>query len=242
MKGVRKQMAYILDIAVILILILSVWLGYRRGLVRAIITLIGCVLAVWLSSMLSPMIATGVFNTFFREDLQQTVSAQVRGTDVAALESGVRTVLEELPKPIRNFLEAYGFGSPAEIAAKLGERVDGETAVADILMENLVEPVAETMLTAGFFFLVFLLLMIVVRLIASMINRVFHLPVLRQLNGLGGAVIGAVEGCLLVLVVVTLVQLAAYGTGSDAFVTSEDIDSSHLFSIVAENNPVLSGA
>lgn len=235
-------MAYILDIVVILILMLFVWLGYRRGLVRAVITLIGCVLAVWISSMLSPLIASGVFDTFLRDDLQQTVTDQVSGTDAVALEEGIRAVLEDLPKPVQNFLEAYGAGSPAELAASLSGQVDGKTAVADIVMENIVEPVAVTMLTAGIFFLVFMLLMIVVRLIASMINRVFHLPVLRQLNGLGGAVIGVLEGCLMVLVVVTIVQLASYGAGADAWVTSKDIASSHLFSVVAENNPVLPSA
>ena len=46
----------------------------------------------------------------------------------------------------------------------------------------------------------------------------------------------------MVLVVVTIVQLASYGAGADAWVTSKDIASSHLFSVVAENNPVLPSA
>lgn len=47
-------MAYMLDIAVILILLLAVYIGYRRGFVKAVIKLVGCVLAVVIASVASP--------------------------------------------------------------------------------------------------------------------------------------------------------------------------------------------
>ena len=54
-------MAYLLDGAVILIFILFVWVGSRRGLVRSVLRLISCVvslvLALWLGSAKAPMTA-----------------------------------------------------------------------------------------------------------------------------------------------------------------------------------------
>ena len=39
-------MAYILDIAVILIFVLAIFIGYRRGFVKSIIRLVGCQMCI----------------------------------------------------------------------------------------------------------------------------------------------------------------------------------------------------
>ena len=46
-------MAYILDIAVILIFVLAIFIGYRRGFVKSIIRLVGCLLALVIAGTLS---------------------------------------------------------------------------------------------------------------------------------------------------------------------------------------------
>ena len=55
-------MAYILDIAVILIL------GYKRGFVKAAIKLVGCILAVIVAGAASIPLAAGIFDTFAAAD------------------------------------------------------------------------------------------------------------------------------------------------------------------------------
>ena len=80
--------------------------------------------------------------------------------------------------------------------------------------------------------------MIIAHFLANLISKVFRLPLLRQADGLLGALLGAVEGVVLGLVAVTVMQMMAASTTENALISQQDIESTVLVSAVAQINPV----
>ncbi len=232
-------MAYILDGAVILIFILAIFIGYKRGFVKAAIRLVGCILAAVIAGVLSPVIAGGIFDTFASDKLQQTISSGMTTTDASSAAEGIEKALESLPAPVLNALEACGLSSPTQIVENVKDSLNGTAdALAETVVTKVLRPVAVALLQALCFFILFILLMIVVGILAGLVNKVFKLPLLKQMNGGLGAVVGAAEGLVLLFVAVTVVQLAAASSGTDALITQKDIDDSFVVSRMAELNPL----
>ena len=232
-------MAYMLDIAVILILLLAVYIGYRRGFVKAVIKLVGCVLAVVIASVASLPLASGIFDAFAGDKLQEVIASQMTSTDTAAVAAGIEAALDKLPGPVLNALEAYGLGTPEQIIGGVKESLDGSVEdIARSVVEVVIRPVAVALLRTLCFFILFIVLMILVALVANLISRVFTLPILRQMNGGLGAVVGIAEGVVLIFVAVTVLQLIAASSSSEAFITNKDISDTMLVRFVAEHNPL----
>ena len=231
-------MAYMLDIAVILILLLAVYIGYRRGFVKAVIKLVGCVLAVVIASVASLPLASGIFDAFAGDKLQEVIASQMTSTDTAAVAAGIEAALDKLPGPVLNALEAYGLGTPEQIIGGVKESLDGSVEdIARSVVEVVIRPVAVALRTLCFF-LIFLLLILLVALVANLISKVFKLPILRQMDGGLGAIVGVAEGVVLVFVAVTVVQMIAASSSGDAWITNQDIHDTMLVRWVAERNPL----
>ena len=234
-------MAYMLDIAVILILLLAVYIGYRRGFVKAVIKLVGCVLAVVIASVASLPLASGIFDAFAGDKLQEVIASQMTSTDTAAVAAGIEAALDKLPGPVLNALEAYGLGTPEQIIGGVKESLDGSVEdIARSVVEVVIRPVAVALLRTLCFFLIFLLLILLVALVANLISKVFKLPILRQMDGGLGAIVGVAEGVVLVFVAVTVVQLVTASASADAALSAKDVEDSILVGFVADHNPITS--
>src|SRR5699024_2097890 len=98
------------------VVLLAVFIGYRRGFVRSLIQLVGLVAAVIVAAALSTGIASLIFDQFVSEGLTQTVASKIQTTDTAAAAQSVQQALEELPGPVYNALVQY-VGTPEEIVS-----------------------------------------------------------------------------------------------------------------------------
>ena len=144
-----------------------------------------------------------------------------------------------MPAPVLNALEAFGLSSPEQIFDDVKASVDSSAEdIAHSVVQVVIRPVAVALLRILCFFVLFLLLLILVAIAANLISRVFRLPVLRQLDGGLGAVIGVIEGVVLVFVAVTVVQMVAASSSSDALITTQHIQNTTLVRWVAEHNPL----
>lgn len=233
----ENHMAYILDGAVILILIAAVAVGCHRGFFKSLILLVGSLAATVLAGLLSTPLASFTFDTFISGGLQESIAAKIEETGAGSVADGLEAALNELPGPIAHALQAYA-GTPEEIVDTVRDSLSGSASAAETVVTTVIRPVAVALLGFLLFFILFVLLMIVVRLLARLVRQIARLPVLKQADGLLGGVLGLVEGALLVLVAVTVVQLITASAGPDAALTAEDVKDSIIVSRVAEHNPV----
>lgn len=233
-------MAYILDIAVILLFILAIFIGYKRGFIKTILRLVGCILAIVLAFLLSRPIAEGVYDKFLAPIVKEQIVANVPSVDTETLKNELSSAFDQLPGFVVNAL-GNNVGTSDQIIDQLKESLTGDVqSIAATISDKVVRPVAAAMLQMICFFILFILLMIVVIIVSCVINKVFHLPVLKQMNGVLGAVAGAIEGVLWVFVALTVLQLIASSASPDALISMENLQNSLLASRLAAINPITS--
>lgn len=232
-------MAYVLDAAVILIFLLMIFLGYKRGVVRSLLNLGGSILALLVAWGLAAAVAAPIFDATIAPGVRELAQENITATDAASITATVDDLFEELPAPIVNGLSACGVGSGEEIAARLDDVVGTTTeAVADALVDNVIRPVGELLIRMVCFLILFIVLIIAARIAARLIDKVFKLPLLRQANGALGAVVGAVEGVIVVLVAVTVVQAIAASASADALISQQTVEDTHIVHAITEINPI----
>lgn len=122
------------------------------------------------------------------------MSSKIQTADTATAAESLQQALEELPGPISNALAQY-IGTPEQIVSGIQGSLDSSAeAVASTVVRSVIRPVAVALLRFLVFFVLFILLMIVVGLVARLVNGLFKAPVLKQVNGALGAVIGLIQG------------------------------------------------
>lgn len=223
--------AYILDGIIILIVALSIFIGYKRGFIRSILQLVGMLAAVVVAFSFSGTIAEWVYDDFLSEPTQESIVDLLHRDETPETDE-IEEVLSVIPFFLRNTLNVDQIAQDAMVV--ITEKVN-ETAetTAKMVSENVVRPVAVTVMRILIFIVLTVVLLLVVKLLLQIIKPITKLPLLRQADGALGAVIGAVKGLLFVLLAVAVMQLLA---SSGALITQADMDNTVITKWIAETS------
>ncbi|MBQ3258987.1 MAG: CvpA family protein [Clostridia bacterium] len=231
-------MPYILDAIVVVIVAVAAIVGYRRGFIRTIIQLAGCIIAFILALSLSATVSTVVYDGLLRDGLHEKIETTWSETVVEGaaqtLTEQTQAVFDTLPTFVQTALDTETITQG--IQDSVGNDHTG-TAVADYLVDDLIRPVMVAVIRFVAFLLLFAILMIVIRLLEKLLKPITKLPLVRQTDGLLGTVVGLAKGAVFALVAVTIMQLIAAGTTTGPF-TQKNLDNSVVAGWIAQINPL----
>ena len=168
----------ILDIAILGILALSVLLGARRGLFRSLAELVSYIAAYAVTTLLAGGIA-------------------------AAAADWVRPLAEER---IRAIVSDYLAGLLEEVPAFLTDLTGGGDLLVQALPEAIVDQGLYNLAYALVFAALFLAVLLALRLLIRAVDAVLKLPLLHEVNTLGGIAAGAAKGLLIVFALLLLAR------------------------------------
>ena len=184
-------------IAAVLLIGFTIW-GARRGLFRALAGLLIVVLAL-------------VGARFAAEALAQPAAAMA----APAIERHIEKRLDEtlsgtvgqmpeeiLPEELLGLLGIAG-DRLEDLASKAREGVR-ETGAS--ILSAVAQSMAESFFYGLIYILAFLLLTVLLNLAAKLMDLALKLPVLHSANTLGGAAVGLIEGALVLVLLVLLLQ------------------------------------
>lgn len=194
-------MSYIvIDLILLAVLLIFALHGLRRGLILSLFSLLSVLVAlvgaILLSNLWSPALSQRL-----QPLLQPTVSSAVQSALPERL-SGTDSLLglledAELP---------FGLGSYLpEATQTVPEDAEENTWVSE-LSDFLTEKLANSIAKNGLFLLCFLLILLIWKLLARTLNLVAALPGLHTLNKLGGFVLGALRGALVLFLLAWLAR------------------------------------
>ncbi|MEE1077094.1 MAG: CvpA family protein [Acutalibacteraceae bacterium] len=181
-------------IMVAVILILSI-VGFARGAVKTIISVVGGVLSYVLSYTLGKRLAEPVYNYFFKESVEKKISLQV--TDL--LENGNGnigdSITESLPAPLQFF------ANDTDLIDSLNNVV-GETNAqvvesATHIIQQVAEPIFISLVSILVTIVLFMAFSAVVSLILHLSNVIDKIPVVSKANRIVGAILGFMSGLVL---------------------------------------------
>ena len=203
-------MGIIIDIIFICILALSIYLGYKKGLVKVIFNVFAFFIAIILTVILYRPITNVVINNTELDEKIANVIIE-KGTVEVENSSENKTIdkyVENTKKNIQN---------------------DVVNTTAKSLSENLVGIIVMVSL--------FIILRIVLIVIAFFANSLAELPIVKQFNKVGGTIYGVLEGIIIVLAVLAIVYFISSITKDSNIVSV--INTSIITKYVYYNNPIL---
>lgn len=197
----------IIDIAIVAVPVLCLILGAKRGLFRSLAELVALLAALVLAAQAATYAAAFLMERVVYPAAEKAVTEQV---EALLAENGSEfSPAEELERMLDALPEGFVRDRAGELLAEMNlpETVSGREPLLKLAME-LTETVLDTAVRSLVYIILYLLcfviLLILLRLLIRVLDLPFRLPVLRQLNWLGGVLFGAVKGAVLVWLGVTV--------------------------------------
>ena len=208
----------IVDLIIGVIIILFLIIGYKKGLVFCLINLATFIVAIVLAFALCSPVAELVKNTTeVDENMKAFIVSHMPGGEDIDLKAN-----EQLPDPIRNAID----DSVASINEAKEKAID---ATATEITNNVLKAIC----FVAIFFLVKILMWVL-----KLVSRIFtKIPVIEQINSLGGMIVGTLEGIIIVYVIFGVISLISPMLTNTAIVDS--INSSFFGKMMYNNNIVV---
>jgi len=208
----------IVDLIIGVIIILFLIIGYKKGLVFCLINLATFIVAIVLAFALCSPVAELVKNTTdVDENMKAFIVSHMPGGEEIDLKAN-----EQLPDPIKNTID----DSVTAINEAKEKAID---ATATEITNNVLKAIC----FVAIFFLVKILMWVL-----KLVSRIFtKIPVIEQINSLGGMIVGTLEGIIIVYVVFGVISLISPMLTNTAIV--DNINGSFFGKMMYNNNIVV---
>ncbi|MCI8700415.1 MAG: CvpA family protein [Clostridia bacterium] len=207
-------MGIILDIILVVILAGSIFLGYKKGLVKVAVSLFALIISLVVTLVLYRPISNAIINnTDWDEKIEQIIIENTTKKVEETNQNG--NILEDAQKYIDNAV------------------AEGQNNV----VENVAPVIAERVISIGTMIILFIATRLVLILLTLVSNVITNLPIIKQFNELGGVIYGIVRG---LIVVYALLAIAFFivSMSSNINITNA-IDSSFITKFMYSHNILL---
>lgn len=201
-----------IDIIILAVLVIFAVLGWRRGLVRTLTELLAVILALVFSAQIARAAAPVIVDKAIRPATHAAIEHKVgelvaesvpEHSPVEELERVVEAIPNEfIREQAQGLLDGMGTAAEAAIAPTQERLEQAGKEVADAVLDGVVRDVIQSVLCA----VCCVILTFLLRLLTRVLRIVEKLPVVRQLNELGGALIGVGKGLILVVLVLWVLR------------------------------------
>lgn len=226
------------DLAILAILALFLWRGWRKGLILSLCGLVVVILSLiganFIADTAAPPVAKALqpkLATAIEENVTDYMATHyddiVPGANVPAI-SSLSDALREM-----GGIYAWCADSVEDAAGKLTHSMDSLPDLSE-LCSIAANRVAEQLAHHILFVVAFVVLFVLLTLLLHALDLVAKLPGLKFCNGLGGGLIGLVKGVLVLFVVVTVL-----GISSRNLFSPEVVEKTYLCKFLVQFNPVL---
>lgn len=227
-------MNYIIyDLIIAAVLLFFVWLGYKKGLVLTLCSLLAVFVALIGASILSNALAepaAKAVEPIVAARIQESLSEAIKSTEFVAADGGVAQSPEEiaLAGVIGHLKETELFQGFADAFQKAVDA--GVAEVTANAAQSLAHFVAVQIARTVIFAVAFFAILIAWWFLSHTLDLVAKLPVLSTVNAWGGGAVGLVKGALIVYIAVWLLR--------DSYIPPAAIGGSYLLKFFASVNPL----
>lgn len=209
----------IVDIIIILIILGSVFVGIKKGLISCVIDILAVIIAIAIAFMLcKPITNIVISNTQFDDNIKKTITENIplNDTDFKVDEDS------NLPKPVVDYIN------------KITNNVN--TSKEDAI-ETIGNELTKGIITVIVFIAIFIivrLVLVIVKLVSKLIDKI---PGLKQINKIGGGICGAIEGIIIVYAIFAVISMISPILADTNIL--EYIYNSNIGALMYNNNAIL---
>ena len=214
----------VIDIIIVLIIALCIFAGYKKGLMGVLFKIVSFILALIIALIIAlilhgPISNFIINNTNIDENLETLIINNIDPNNEVIDENGQLKENSNNSETIQEY-----------ITNSIGNVKDGvENAAA--------RSIAITIINIAVLILILLITRIILGVLNIIIDIVAKLPIIKQFNTAGGLIFGAVEGLIIVYVLLAICALIAPLFGDLQLINS--INNSTLGKLMYDNNILL---
>ena len=223
--------------------------GYIRGMVRMVFSLVAIVLTVVLASLAAPYTAeflrtqTPLYDTIQEKCAEAVQSVIEKNMEEKLPEQEELPGQQETPEHSQEAepekLQLFGMELPPEVQELFtGNLAEQARALMEDsgLFEEAANQIADAVLLRLSWTLSFLIISILLGVLIHLLDIIAKLPGINSINHVGGLIVGALEGLVIVWIlffVITLCQGSHWGSGM-----MKEIQENPLLKLLYENNVI----
>ena len=218
---------FLLDGTIIIIFALFIFLGFKNGVAKSLISFIGAVFSLVFSIYVSSMASEVIYSNFIEKNLTSSISQTISDKNFKS-----EDVFNNVPHFVSNSLKIYNVKNEKVTSILKSSAADKAKAISD-LFSPAIKGVIRNVLSILFF----LLLMVFMGTICKNLSYVFKLPILRQIDGLLGAIFGAFKGYVVIVILMMFLKMVLpVSKVVPAVLSDKNIDSTIVFSHMYKSN------
>ncbi len=194
------NMSLIFHIIAVFIQILLISLHINKGFLSLLVEFIGTVATIIISFFASRAISPWIYETFFRQGLQDSLTESLSGID-GNVDAGafVNDLLGFLPEAIRNF-----FAEDLMQGFTVAANSSGAT-IAENMMNEIIGPTFTPVIAVLVFVVVFIILRILFGLLEGYLMGLNDVPVLGHVNKVFGWILSVLIGLISLYLLLSMV-------------------------------------
>ena len=209
----------VVDLIILLIMVSAIFVGLKKGLLSCVIDILAVVIALVLAIVLCrPITNVIVENTNFDENLAQTISSNIPLSDTD-----------------------FTVEADSSLPEGVKEYINGITSNVNTSKEEAFNAIGRELAGGIISFIVFIAIFIIVRIVLALVKVVSKLidkiPLIGQINKIGGAICGAIEGAIIIYAILAVISMISPLIANTNLL--ELINSSNIGSIMYNNNLIL---
>ena len=205
-------MGIIVDLILIACFILFIFVGYKKGLAGSLIKLCSFVIALILALALYKPVANAVKdNTQIDENIKSTI--------VETFGQQEQTQEENMPK---------------DLVQNISSEIENATSE---VVNNTAQSISDTIINIGAGIVIFIVTRLLLIIVSIFAKQIVKLPIIGLVDKVGGIAYGAVEGIVIIYIVLGLISLSSLIWVDNAVVTA--ITNSGIGSFLYNNNIIL---
>ena len=208
-------MGIIVDIVVVTILLLNIITGYKKGLVNVIFNIFAFLIAIIITLIIYKPVSEIIIRNTNIHDSIKTAIINTNNQSNIETKKDVTSIQEYVQKAIDEATE--------ETKSKATEIVAENVAIKSIEIITGI--------------IVFILIRIILVVLKFLTETIANLPIIKQLNEIGGLAYGAIRGIIIIYITLTIMffVISINGNGKIANI----IDSSYITKFLYDNNIIV---
>lgn len=202
----------VLDIITVALLLFFLWRGKRRGLIKTIAGILVLILAFVGAGLLAKSTAPAISEKLVTPHVTEFLTPKAAGLSDAT------------PGAFYEMLLTLG------IPESLAQNITDSSPMSDMLL-NASKTIGEKVTYALLCLIYFIALLLILKCIFGLLDRVFDLPILSFVNGLGGLLCGGIWGYLFIMLLGTIFLNAGL------FFDRSTLSQTHILGFIISTNP-----
>lgn len=221
-------MTIAVDIIILLIMLICIFLGYKKGLLGVAVNILGFFIALIIALVLYTPISNFIINnTQIKPTLQNAISDTVASYLIQ--EDAVEEQEEETDNSSK-VMSDYINGFIEQEKQKI-ENTEKE------IINNVSETVAINIIKIAVGILVFIIAKIGLLFVKVLAEIITKIPVIGDIDKVGGIIYGVLQGLIIIYIVLAVISLIAPTAGDSALL--EAINNSYIGKIMYNYNIIL---